>query len=64
MAHVEKYGVRLVVVEGKRTWMKTSLDQFPRLREMVEASRCPVVRLGAFRIHRLDPEGECGAGGP
>jgi len=59
MEHMAKYNVRFVVVEGKHTWMKTSLHQFPRLRDMVEASRCEVVRIGGFQIHRLDPEGEC-----
>ena len=59
MQRVEKYGVRWVVVEGKRTGMYSKLEQYPRLLAQVEASRCQVHQFGGFQIHRLDPEGRC-----
>jgi hypothetical protein len=59
MKRAQRYRVRWVVVEGKRTGMFSRLEQYPQLQAQVEASRCPVQEFGAFRIHRLDPEGRC-----
>jgi hypothetical protein len=59
MQRVEQYGVRWVVLEGKRTGMQSKLEQYPRLLEQLEASRCQVHQFGGFQIQRLDPEGRC-----
>jgi hypothetical protein len=59
MQRAERYGVRWVVVEGKRTGMFSKLEQYPQLLAQVEASRCPVQQFGGFRIHRLDLEDRC-----
>ena len=59
MQRVEQYGVRWVVLEGKRTGMQSKLEQYPRLLAQLEASRCQVHQFGGFQIQRLDPEGRC-----
>jgi hypothetical protein len=54
LARMKAIGVRCVVLEGERTWIRSlSLSSFPRLQELVLQRRVASVRIGAFEVIEL-----------
>jgi len=61
---VDEFDVGWVVVEGRRTGMYSTLDQYPGLEARIDASGCEAIEIGNFRFHRLDSPGSNGDCGP
>jgi hypothetical protein len=55
IAALEIHRVRIVVVEGRSTWMGVRLDQFPELLATIRARTVSFERFGPFAVYELDP---------
>ena len=54
---LDRYGVRFVVLEGERTWVKTQLSTFPLLDELVQRRGEGTRQFGQFKIIELSQNG-------